>query len=172
MKIIVAIVLCFFGAICFAQKQTKDITNIRASVEAINKDSNYTIKSIDAAFFLENMPDNGGSITGYFKEGQLMKIDVYIGLSSCITTTTFYLEDTKLIFAYTQAKNYHYDDDKGAFDYAKQTLTMESRYYYANGEILKTIVTGASMCSEGTDLERANENLAHVSTYIHLLKNK
>lgn len=172
MKIIVTIVLCFMGASCFAQKKTKDITAIRTSVEAINKDSNYTTKSIDAAFFLENMPDNGGSITGYFKDGQLMKIDVYIGLSSCVTRTTFYLEDTILIFAYTQAKNYYYDDDKGVFDYANQTLTMESRYYYTNGKIIKTIVTGSSMCSTGTDLERANENLAHVSTYIQLLKNK
>ncbi|HEX4374794.1 MAG TPA: hypothetical protein VHZ50_15930 [Puia sp.] len=81
----------------FAQADNNKINIIRQTVEQINKDSNYTIKKLNEEEFLEQTPDNGGELTGYFKNGQLVKIIERIGLSSCINITEYYLQENKLI---------------------------------------------------------------------------
>src|SRR6266498_5591119 len=119
----------------FAQKDDNKINKIRKTVEKINRDSAYAIKKLDSEEFLEQLPDNGGELTGYFKNGQLVKIIEWIGLSSCVNITEYYLEDNKLIFTYTKGSESPYVDSLQTFDHNKLNKTMECRFYFDNDKV-------------------------------------
>ena len=94
----------------------------------------------------EYATDGGGQLTGYFKNGQLLKMVERIGLSSCVNTTEFYLQDNKLIFVYTQGKEFKYVDSLATFNSRIQTVTMECRFYFHNNKMIKSILTGSTRC--------------------------
>src|SRR6187551_1270780 len=84
MRIIYTVIFLFFYTLAFAQTDSLKIEKIRKTVQNINKDTTYTIKTLKGEEFIEpnQMPDGGGQLIGYFKNGQLVKIDEFIGLSS------------------------------------------------------------------------------------------
>jgi hypothetical protein len=93
MKIFLTLTLLLFGLLIFAQTENNMLNKIRKAVEHINNDSGYAIKKLDNEEFLEHTTDNGGQLTGYFKNGQLVKIIEWIGLSSCVDITEYYLQN-------------------------------------------------------------------------------
>ena len=50
---------------------------------------NFTIKTLENEEFMDHATDGGGSLTGYFKSGELRKIVSWVGLSSCYTINTY-----------------------------------------------------------------------------------
>jgi len=118
------------------------------------------------------MPDGGGHVIGYFKNGQLVKMDEFIGLSSCVNITTYYLQDNKLIFVYTQGKEFQYVDSIATFNSNIQTVTMECRFYFDNGKMIKSILKGATRCG-GQPLDSwAKTDQDECVRYINLFKKK
>jgi len=160
--------------LAFAQSDSSRIDKIRKTVQNINKDTTYTIKTLKSEEFIDpnQAPDGGGHLIGYFKNGQLVKIDEFIGLSSCLDITTYYLHDNKLIFVYTQGKEFQYVDSLATFNSNIQTVTMECRFYFDNGQMIQSILNGATRCG-GQPLDSwAKTDQDKCTRYINLFKKK
>jgi hypothetical protein len=171
MKIFSTLMLLLTWSLTFAQQKTNKINQIKQTVEQINKGKNYTTKILDGEYFLEDMTDNGGRLTGYFKNGKLVKMEEIVGLSSCENKTMYYLKDNKLIFTYTRGTedaNIDNTENSGA----NYVFKMECRFYFDNGKVIKSILKGETICS-GKPLESdAKTYQKECSRYIKLLKAK
>ena len=172
MRILITITPLLFSLLTFAQVDNSKITKIRKAVEQINKDSGYTIKKLESEEFLEQTPDNGAELTGYLKNGQLIKITEWIGLSSCINITEYYLQANKLIFTYTKGSESTYLDSLQTFDLTKLNMTMECRFYFDNDKVIKTILNGATRCSGQPTSDLSKEYLEECSRYKKLFVKK
>ncbi len=146
MKIVPTLIIVLLGLETSAQSGINKINEIRKIVAQINNDSGYLIRKLENEEFLEQITDNGGDLTGYFKNGQLIKIVEWIGLSSCVNITEYYLQDNKLIFAFTKGSESPYIDSLETFDHSKLIKTMECRFYFDNNKTIKTILNGATRC--------------------------
>jgi hypothetical protein len=155
-----------------AYSQENSIDRILHAVEQTNKDSGYSKKVLDGEAFLEEPTDGGGELTGYFKNGELVKIREWIGLSSCIIITEYYLQSGKLIFTYTEGSEFAYNDSLESFDYKKSVRTMECRFYFENDKMIKNIFKGESRCNGKPEVEWSKNYLKVFATYQKLLKNK
>jgi len=171
MQTIYTLTLLLFCTLTFAQTD-RAINKIRKAVEQINKDTGYTTKTLDNEQFLEHMTDGGGKLTGYFKNGKLVKIVEWVGFSFCVNISEYYLKDNKLIFAYTQGSQFSYVDSLAGFDYDKLALTMECRYYFENGKMIKSILNGSTMCSGKPSDSWAKQYQDECLRYLKLLKAK
>lgn len=163
------LLLCSFA---FAQQANTVINNTRKIIEQINKDSGYTIRKLENEEFLEHMTDEGGQLTGYFKNGNLVKIIEWVGLSSCINITEYYLQDNQLIFTCTKGSEYSYSDSLETFDRNKLNTTMECRLYFNHNKIIKQVLRGYTRCSGQPTIAFAKNYLDECSRYKKLLRKK
>jgi hypothetical protein len=159
----------FLTILLFGQSGDK-VEQIRKTVEQINKDSAYTKKTLDNEQWMGQMTDGGGQLTGYFKNGQLVKIVEWVGLSSCTSIYEYYFQDNIFIFVYGQEKVFAYVDSTDAFDYTKQTVRMECRFYFDNGKLIKSKFNGQTRCSNPPSDAQAPDLLADSKKYFELLK--
>ncbi len=146
MKIFYTLVFVLFGVLAYAQTDI-ELNKIKLTVEQINKDTSYTTKTLKNEQFLAKMTDGGGQLTGYFKNGELLKIIERIGLSSCININEYYLQDNKLIFVYIRGKEFKYIDSLSTFYSGVQTLTMDCRFLFQDDKLLKSFLNGSTRCS-------------------------
>lgn len=150
----------------FGQKENDTILNIRKSVEQINKDSGYTIKKLNNEEFLEETTDGGGELTGYFKNKKIYKIFERIGFSNFISVNEYYFLNEQLIFVYEQEIDPQWSDSINTYDWQKQKLVYEGRYYYDNGRLIKSIIKGEKRFKENMNekkevfLQKAKRNKA------------
>jgi len=172
MKTIFSFSLLFISFCPFAQNEYNTVINIRRAVEKINRDTGYSIRKLTAEDFLNQVPDNGGELTGYFKKGQLVKIIEWIGLSSCVKVTEYYLQGDKLIFTYTKGSESPYIDSLQEFDHSKLNTTMEYRFYFDNNKVVKKILNGSTRCSGRPTADLSKEYLDLYLRYKKLLVNK
>jgi hypothetical protein len=145
MKAFYILIFTLFGMASFAQTDNS-VNNIRKAVEQINADKSLTTKTLENEQFLQQVTDGGGQLTGYFKNGELIKIVERIGLSSCVDITEYYIQNNKLIFVYARGKEFEYIDSLAAFNSSIQKLTMECRFYYKDGALLTSVLTGSTRC--------------------------
>lgn len=163
--------LTFLSLTTFLFGQSDDkIVQIRKAVEQINNDTTYTTKTLDNEHFLEHTTDGGGQLTGYFKNGQLVKVWRQVGLSSCVTNYEYYFQDDILLFVYGQEQVFAYVDSTGSFDYTTQTLGMECRFYFDDGKLIASKFTGQTRCSNEPSDTQAPDLLAESKRYSELLK--
>ena len=155
-----------------AQSGTNSINEIRKTIAQINNDSGYSLKKLENEEFLEQMTDNGGELTGYFKNGQLVKIVEWIGLSSCVNITEYYLQDNKLIFAFIKGSESPYIDSLETFNHSKLIKTMECRFYFDNNKTIKTILNGATRCGRQPKKDWAKDYLENCLHDKKLLEKK
>jgi hypothetical protein len=156
----------------YSQENNTGVENIRHIVEQVNQDSEYVKRVLNNEEFMEEATDGGGELTGYFKNGHLVKIMEWIGLSSCISVTEYYIQSHKLIFAYTQEKDFAYNANLNSFDSQKQVVTMECRFYFENDKLIKNIIKGESRCGGMPSKDWAKNYLDDCSRYEKLLKSK
>jgi hypothetical protein len=121
---------------------------------------------------MAQMTDGGGQVTGYFKNGQLVKMVEFIGLSSCVNITEYYVQDAKLIFAYTLGKEFLYVDSIATFNSSIQNLTMECRFYFKENKIIKSILKGQTRCSGKPIVDWTKDYLEETTRYRKLLTKK
>ena len=171
MRIVSILTLLFVTSISLAQKGNK-IAEIRKSVERINRDSGYVIKKVDGETFLDQASDNGGQLTAYFRNGQLVKMIEWVGLSSCVDIIEYYLQDDKLIFTYTSGSEAPYVDSLQSFDQGKLNKTMECRFYFDNGIIIKSILKGSTRCGGQPTVELGENYLTECFRIKKLLTRK
>jgi len=142
----IILITVLFSLQAFAQTNSNKINEIRKTVSQINNDSGYSIRKLENEEFLEQMTDNGGVLTGYFKNGRLVKIIEWIGLSSCVNITEYYLQNNKLIFVFIKGSESPYIDSLETFDHSKLIKKMECRFYYDDNKMVKAILSGATRC--------------------------
>jgi hypothetical protein len=127
------IAIIFSSQIAFAQT-AKQVTAIRKDVELINKNAkNYTKTTKDIeGISLE------GTEANYFAAGKnLKKISAKSYGETYNATTEFYYSGEQLIFVYRKFNRY--DTQIGMNPPPKVVSVKESRFYFANGKIIKFI---------------------------------
>ena len=147
MKTLYILIGVLYCTATFAQTEIS-VKNIRKAVKQINADKSLTTRIIDNAQISKQGTDGGDKLTGYYKNGQLVKIVESIGLSSCMNITEYYLQDNKLIFVYAQGKEFKYEESLATYNSSVQIVTMESRFYFQDDKLVKSILTGSTRCSD------------------------
>jgi hypothetical protein len=124
----------------YSQSNADIKRQIQKEYHRINAIPSLERKSLDAKEFLQNIPDGGAELTGYFKKDSLLKIKEWIGLSYGIQTREFYFLNNKLFFVYEQFDSYV--QTKDVLDLTKTKNVFQGRYYFGNGKLIERIVKG------------------------------
>lgn len=167
--IVTSLYAVFISVDSYAQTYNAIINKIRKTVEQINKDTGYITKTLDNEQFLQQTTDGGGQLTGYFKNGKLVKIVEFIGLSSCVNITDYYFKESKLIFVYVTGKEFLYVYSLSTFNSNIQSVTMEYRFYFNNEKMVKKILKGQTRCSGQLGANWSTDFIAETNRYKNLL---
>lgn len=151
------------------QTNAEKIKEIRGKFEKINQDNTYELKTLENEQFLDHIPDGGGSLTGYFKDNKVYKIVERIGVSYCVRTFEYYYWDERLILVYEKELDFKMNDGKG-FDYDNQTLVFEGHYYFVNGNLIETSITGKKAIEYDEEENKEKALLAAAKRNVDALK--
>ncbi len=169
MKFACLLALALTPFILFAQTAHPHAT-IRKAVERINSDKNYDIRVLNNQEWMTEIPDGGGKLTGYLKNGRLVKVVEWVGLSRCVLIREYYFADTKVIFVYGQEKAFTSVDSTGVVDFASQNTVLEYRVYFEEEKLLDLKFTGESICSELPTETTALQLIVNGKRYTELLE--
>lgn len=133
---------------------------------------NYTIKTLENEEFMDHATDGGGSLTGYFKSGELRKIVSWAGLSSCYTINTFYLEKQSLIAVVGLEMDYNYDHATTAIDYSSSSKAYDFAFYFDNDQLVGSEFAGRPRCSKKLSDADAGTFLEECKSYVFLFSGK
>jgi hypothetical protein len=170
-SILICFLITFFFHKSHAQTQSELIAAIRKNFRSINADRALTKKMLSNEEFLENMPDGGGELTGYFKKDSIVKIVEWIGLSYGNRTREFYFKNNKPFFVYEKLESFIIIDSTREMDYSKTKKTFEGRYYF-NKDILIEQKTTGKRTFEDESAGIVKELLESAKENIKLLKQK
>jgi hypothetical protein len=134
--------ILFFAALSasFAQTAGPEFTSIRHTCNQIQADSNLEKLVLDAVDFLEQTPDGGASLTGYFSKNTLVKISSWIGVSYGIRQMDFYYNSTGLIFCFVTER--HFKETKSGMDHSITEPALNGRFYFRNEKLIGKKITG------------------------------
>jgi hypothetical protein len=121
------------------------ILAIRKTVQDINKETVYKIKTLTNDYFADvknESTDNGQELKGYYKDGKLKKMVYCVGLSNCMKTYEYYFSGEGLIFAFEKEDDYPIKKNGPQLDYTKLAPAFEGRFYFEKGKIFKTLTKG------------------------------
>jgi hypothetical protein len=165
---IITAVCCLASLTTVAQNKMAAKAHIRTVFKVINADSSMTKKVLEEEAFLGQMTDGGGTLTGFYKAGQLRKIASWVGLSNGNEIFEFYFENNQLIFVYELVTALVYDENSKpvAMDVPKHTF--EGRYYFADNKLVDAVTTGHNRF-EDNPLEPQKTLLEMAGTYKKLL---
>ena len=130
--------------------------SIDAFVRDINREEDYETKTLENEEFLEQMTDGGGELTAWIRDGRVVKMTEWVGLSSCVNVTEYYLQDSQLVFISVQGSEWAYVDSTGSFDPAVQNVTMEARFYFDDNALIKSDLNGSTRCGGAPTKEWAS----------------
>lgn len=136
--------LLFSFSAAFAQNKAVVLTKIRQEFRAVNSDRGLKEIVLNNEEFLDHMPDGGGKLTGFYKNGQLKKMICWIGLSFGTETFEYYFKDNKLIFIYGQFNTFSFDKKNQKLKYNTTAKTFEGRYYFDGGKLIDHVTKGES----------------------------
>jgi|GEM_PF-621728 len=130
----------------FSQSGKEGIETIKTHIDYINEYSELEVITLTNSEFLDDIPDNGAQIIGYFKDDVLFKIIEWFGASYGILTTEYYLKDSQLVYVYEKENSYlqMIDSLNGfvGFNFSETRLNYEAEYYYSNGIIIQNNLKG------------------------------
>jgi hypothetical protein len=171
MKILILSIIISFSVVGYSQSKATLIQNIRKEFQQINNTKGYQIISLDAEEFLEQAPDGGGELKGYFKNDTLKKIVVSVGISNGMESREFYFKNNQLIFVFEKFDSYVYTEKKKELDYTKTERSFEGRYYFNKGKLIDHISMGHNRF-EDDSLDPEKVLLGEANDYIELLDKK
>jgi hypothetical protein len=131
------LLLFVLGIIIHLQGQTSTatLTSIKRSFYQINSDTHLAKVIIGGEDFLDEQPDGGAELTGFFKNKSLVKIAEWIGISSGNRTKEYYFQNNHLIFVYAKFESFVITAS-GDLDKTKTKVSFEARYYFDKGRII------------------------------------
>ena len=118
------------------------IKTIRKDFQTINADTTLKKVELDEEEFLENTPDGGGELIGFYKEINLVKIYEWIGLSYGNSTREFYFKHDKLFFVYEKFQSFVVNNKTNEIDHGKVRTTFEGRYYFNDKKLIDQKLSG------------------------------
>ncbi len=137
-------------------------------------DSNKNLKTIELnnEEFMDQMTDEGGTLTIYFSGNNIYKITEWIGLSSGVMIHNFYFQQNTLILVKDEEWFYEYDDVKGT---NKKVLSKENRfrglYYFSNNKLIYQESIGHNRFEDDRN-DAETEFLSRAIEYINLFNKK
>jgi hypothetical protein len=179
-KKIAAGILLVFTCVAASHAQThKDsvISSIRTTFQRINGDKSLRVVQLDAEEFLEEAPDNGAILRGYFNGDTLDKMVLEVGISYAMRRWEYYFGRGRVVFIYETDKYYRQDTVNGGLDKSNLDLAFEGRYYYENGALIHTIFKGKKKLLESdsnspADYIKALPEKPEIDGYFKLLEKK
>jgi hypothetical protein len=153
-------------ASCREDKNSR-IAVIRKQFNLINADTSLKVRELDAEEFLDNAPDGGASLEGYYKKDKLVKIVEWIGLSYGNRSREFYLDDQKLFFVYEKLDTFMLDNATEEFDRGKPGTAFERRYYFYDQKLIEQKRSGSQAMDE-PDADIAKILVADAAEYVEL----
>jgi hypothetical protein len=129
-----------------AQEDTTVIEGIHRITKDIDMRNDLKPVVLENEMFMEESTDGGGVLTAWMHKRQVLKLVEWVGLSSCVNVTEYYFHDGQLVFVTVEGSEYAYVDSLGAFDRRVQRTTMEARFHYHAGEVVKQEVSGSTRC--------------------------
>jgi hypothetical protein len=156
-----------------ANSQVKSdlIKTIRKDFQTINADTTLRRVELDEDEFLENTPDGGGELVGFYKENNLEKIYEWIGLSYGNRTREFYFNHNKLFFVYEKFESFVVNNKTNELDHGKVMTTFEGRYYFNNKKLIEQKISGQRTFEE-KNLDLIKELLSEAKDNFELLNRK
>ncbi|NML39498.1 hypothetical protein HHL17_20015 [Chitinophaga sp. G-6-1-13] len=133
-----------------AQNRPQDKIPIRQAVQQINRDSALKQVTLTNEEWMEQMTDGGGSLTGYYKNKQLVKAVRWIGYSSGVEVVEFYFKNNELIFVYEQYDIFYYDEKKGVLRTDSLERNFEGRYYFSGKKMIDQTTLGHNRFEDDT----------------------
>lgn len=167
-SIIIIFTLIIIGLILFLSLKDRNsniaqIQNIQKNVELIDSEKNYEVKTLNNEQIQGNqMTDGGAQLTGYFKQGKIVKIKEKLSLSYGVKNYEYYFSDGKLIFVYEKDENFPDPENSGTLDYSKTETAFEGYYYFENGKLISKKTIGTKRFSEN-DIIDIEESFLKVS---------
>lgn len=152
-----------------AQSKASMIASIRKEFQAINTDKSLSKKTLSEEEFLENTPDGGASLTGYYKKDSLVKIVEWVGLSYGNRTREFYLKKGSLIFVFVKFESFVPLKSGEGLDHSRVKTSFEGRYYFNKSKLIEQKVTGKQPMEDRPAAEITNELLETTKNYVQLL---
>lgn len=147
------------------------IAEISKEVSTINAATNFTEVILDADAFLENQPDGGGELKGFYEAGSNRSIRLWLGLSNGFETKDYYFKNGKLIFVQEQFNSFVYDIQNDTFNLNKTEKTFDGRYYFVNGKLLHYETTGHNRFEDDA-IDPEDTLVAEAKDYVRLLNGK
>jgi hypothetical protein len=143
--LISSVFLLFCFSLVAAQDQQLVIRQIRKECNAINTDKVMKKVVLNNEDFLDQMPDGGGRLTGFYQKGIVKKIVCWIGLSFGTETAEYYFKNNKLIFVYEQFNTFVFDKKTQQLRYDATAKTFEGRYYFDGDHLMAKDIKGKKM---------------------------
>ena len=140
----VAVMVC--SLLAHAQIDSTYIVAVDRLVHEIDDGKDYELRTLENEEFLAHMTDGGGELKGFLKDGQLVKLVSWVGVSSCVYITEYYFDRGELIFVQEQGLEFAYVDSTGSFDPAVQNVSMVNRVYFRNGVLAPVSQQGSTRC--------------------------
>ena len=153
------------------QDKTAAFAHIRQVFQQINGYKHYKVVTIDdSEEFLGHATDNGGSLSGYYKEDSLMKIVAWVGLSNRVVQHEYYFDKGKLVFVYATDSRCKSNDQTGEIDCSKFDRVTKARYYFSKDKLFDAILSDKEKAK--TKQQDAADFLTSAMGYMKLLNAK
>ncbi len=141
----------------------QNIETVRKTVQKINQTKDFKIKTVPYSYFMDKseVTDNGIELKGFYKNGELKKMEHFVGLSAWnIVTEYFFSKNHQLVFVHLT--KYQTVDENGYLE--KPQKLSELRCYYENDKLIKSV--GTFNTDEKTDYLKESQNLiSDLKTY-------
>lgn len=136
-------------------KQSEQLTNtalvqnIQEKIQSIDFEKNYDIKVLNNEKFVDHMTDGGGQLTGYFKDGKLVKVVERLGLSYGVITYEYYFSNEELLLVKEREEYFPDTENAGTLDYTKLELAFRGEYYFNGGKLIASHIEGQKRFADG-----------------------
>ncbi|MDQ3110063.1 MAG: hypothetical protein M3R17_09225 [Bacteroidota bacterium] len=130
------LLLLFFSKQIIAQTQSflpPDHSSTVLLVYHIRNDTTLETVILENEEFTGHTTDAGASLTGYYKNGKLVRIKSWIGLSNGIKTEDFIYKNGKLIYVEKETERF-LTDSLGNIDHSQTEKMISGMYYFEKGE--------------------------------------
>lgn len=145
----------------------KEKQSIVRSIDHLRLKDSLELENED---FLENMTDGGGSLIGYFLNGELVKISEWVGLSYWIMQHNFYFHKGMLIYVRETEDDFYVDDSSGT-DQSRFGQHFRGDYYFTGNKVIDMVAPGHNRFEIDTnDPER--EFLQTSAAYRKIIRNR
>jgi hypothetical protein len=129
------------AGIGYSQNNAELVKKIRKEYQRINTIS-LSKFTLDGEEYLENIPDGGAGLTGYYKKDSLLKIREWIGLSYGNQTREYYFKNGQLFFVFELFESFLETED--GLDKSKTRNSFEGRYCFKEGQLFEKLVKGSN----------------------------